>query len=118
MSRWTLLLAALSPACALALPLAGCGREVPDEPAIAAPGVGLPMGAIGATGVGFDAPSARPASTVPTGKGKPGKADADPLPPDPFATPPGGDDDDPAPVPPPRGKGKGPKPHSPSETTL
>ncbi|MFT3772058.1 MAG: hypothetical protein QM820_42165 [Minicystis sp.] len=106
---------------ALCLTLAACSREVPEDPAIASP-AGIPMGAVGASGVGFDAPTARP-DPPHAPKGKPGKPKvgiepSEPVP-DPFASPPDDDDDEPAPKPAPKGKGpKSPKTHSPSETTL
>src|SRR4051794_32866501 len=82
-----------SPALLVLLLLAGCGRDGPDDAAIAVAGTGIPVGAIGASGVGFDAPSgaARP---TPVGKSKPGTKKPrplpEPLPADPFADPPGG----------------------------
>lgn len=114
MVRRALALAALLPA------LAGCGRDGPEDPAIAAPGAGIPVGAVGASGVAFDAPTARPEATVAPkikhGKPKVGIAPEDPTP-DPFATPPQVEDPDVDPLPAPGLKPK-PKPHSPSETTL
>jgi hypothetical protein len=102
-----------------ALALAGCSRDVPEDPPPAAPGAGIPMGAVGAVGPSFDAPSARPeASAAPRVKaGKPpsGLAPGEALPPDPFEPP---DDGDPDPKPTPKPKGHEPKAHSPSETTL
>lgn len=99
----------------LALALAGCSREAPDDPASAPPGAGIPMGAVGAVGASFDAPTARPNPFPrPASKrkhGKPKLGPADPPPPDPFASPP----DEPEPMPQPK---FGPKSHSPSETTL
>lgn len=98
--------------------LAGCAREGPEDPALAGPGAGIPMGAIGATGVSFDAPSGTPSlGPAPKGKSKkPGTAPPEPIP-DPFEAP----DDEPVPPPAP-GPGlktkKPPKQHSPSETTL
>ena len=97
--------------------LAGCAREGPEDPALAAPGAGIPVGAIGAVGASFDAPSATP-SLGPAPKGKHGKPKAappvEPIPPDPFESPP----DDPSP-PPSIAPGPTKKPkHSPSETTL
>jgi hypothetical protein len=106
------------------LALAACGREGPEDPALITPGAGIPMGAVGATGVSFDAPTAKPEAfpTLPKTKpGKPGQppvglAPDDPMPPDPFESPP---DDNPPPAPKTKPKGPhGPKPHSPSETTL
>lgn len=104
------------PALAL-LMLAGCSREGPEDPAMASPGAGIPMGAVGAVGASFDAPTATPVLGSPR-KPKPGKHHGVPAPevvPDPFESPP----DDPSPPPSPKPPKKGqPKPHSPSETTL
>ncbi|APR77865.1 Hypothetical protein A7982_03212 [Minicystis rosea] len=116
MSRRTTLLAAL------VLSSAACSRDVPEDLAITGPAAGIPMGAVGASGVSFDAPTARPevphAPRSKPGKPKPAPAPEPELqvPPDPFAAPSDDDDDEPAPKPIP--KSKGPKTHSPSETTL
>jgi hypothetical protein len=103
------------------LALAGCHREAPEDAPPAAGGAGIPMGAVGAVGASFDAPSARPEAPAPP-KGKPSKppvglGPGDPLPPDPFE-PPDDADPDPSPTPKPKGGKPGTKPHSPSETTL
>ena len=88
----------------LAIGVAGCGHAGPEDPAIAVPGEGIPMGAAGARGVPFD----QPPLTRPTGGGKgkapPPAADPDDAPPDPFAAPP---------APPPHGTPKPPAPHHP-----
>lgn len=100
--------------------LAGCAREGPEDPAVAAPGAGIPVGAIGAVGASFDAPSATPSlGPAPKSKhGKPKAAPIEPIPPDPFESPP--DDPSPAPsiVPEPTPTPKKKPKHSPSETTL
>lgn len=104
---------------AIAAAATGCSREGPEDPALAAPGAGIPVGAIGAVGASFDAPSATPSlGPAPKSKhGKPKPAPVEPVP-DPFESPP----DDPAPAPSiapgPTPPTKKPKYHSPSETTL
>ena len=79
----------------LAPTLAVCSADGPEDPAVATPGAGIPMGAIGATGVSFDAPGTRPDAPAVKGKGKPRGTRPAPLPteplpstPDPFAEPP------------------------------
>jgi hypothetical protein len=94
--------------------LAGCARETPEDPALPAPGAGIPMGAVDAKGVSFDLPAGTPSlGPAPKRKhhGKAHPAPLDPVPPDPFEAP--GDEPDPPLGPAP----KKPK-HSPSETTL
>lgn len=99
-----------------ALTFAGCSREGPDDPALPAAGAGIPMGAIGAVGASFDAPTSTP-SLGPSPKRKKHHAKPHPIPldpgPDPFEAPP----DDPDPPLGPGPKKVAPK-HSPSETTL
>lgn len=81
-----------APALLLAgLALAACGgKPGPEDPAVAV-GTGIPMGAMSAGGVSFDAPLARAEAPAPRGGGKLDELPK-PLPPDPF---------DPSPTPPP-----------------
>jgi hypothetical protein len=73
-------------AAGIALGAVGCGHDGPEDPAVAVPGEGIPMGAASAHGVGFDPPPVtRPTES---GKGKPPVMDPDETPPDPFADPP------------------------------
>lgn len=67
-----------------ALTCSGCGgRDASEEPAIAAPGGGIPSAAAGATGVSFEPPAA--VAQIP-GHKKGDPLDDDPLP-DPFEPP-------------------------------
>lgn len=79
---------------ALAL-LSGCHRDAPEDPAIAAPGAGIPMGAVGAVGASFDAQAPAAMPPIPSRKGPKSKGpkppplpEGEPAPIDPFATPP------------------------------
>jgi hypothetical protein len=99
------------------LALAGCTSEGPEDPALATPGAGIPMGAIGAVGVGFDGAATRPDPSIvkgkikPRGSGKAAPTAPPPSTPDPFAEPP-------APEPPtPKGAPRR-SPSSSKETTL
>jgi hypothetical protein len=70
-----------------AVALGGCsGRgEGEGEAAIAVAGTGIPVGAPGATGVSFEAPSAHPETSLPRQKPRTGPRPAPTLaPPDPF----------------------------------
>jgi hypothetical protein len=80
-------------AASLALGAAGCSHDGPEDAAVAVPGEGIPMGAVSAGGVSFDAPASTPGLPAlhgaPAGKGKspPPVLDPDESPPDPFADP-------------------------------
>jgi hypothetical protein len=80
-------------AAGFAIGVAACGHDGPEDPAVAVPGEGIPMGAANAGGVAFDAPSGLPvtphAHGAPGHKGKPPPpvADPDDDAPDPFADP-------------------------------
>ena len=71
--------------------VAACTRDGPDDPAIATPGAGIPAGAVGAVGVGFDPrpPAHTEPSLPPRKKSRGPQPLLEPLPPDPFAEPEG-----------------------------
>ncbi len=72
----------------LIVALAACDREGPEDAAIAVPGTGIPVGAVGAVGVGFDAPAASVEAPPPRSPEKGPRGWPGTLAPDPFADPP------------------------------
>lgn len=120
---------ALVPIVLASVALAGCPREAPEDPAVPGGVAAIPAGAIGATGVAYDAPSSLAAAAPPpTGRpALPGDDDEEHVP-DPFATPPA-PSAAPSAAPPPghtpppvtspkHPPHRRPRPSSPSETTL
>lgn len=105
--------------------LPSCTHDGADDPAVSATGAGIPIGAIGAAGVSFDAPPSPAGTEAPLGartrpRGGPRTLPA-PMPLDPFADPPdtsgdtgldGGSSRPPVSSPPPRHA------HKPRGTTL
>ena len=77
----------------LGVALSACHPDGPEDPAIAAPGTGIPMGALGAVGVSFDAPVPTGAHTATPVAPHPRKPRSPPLPSSPFADPPGSSGD-------------------------
>jgi hypothetical protein len=90
----------------LGVALAACRRDGPEDPALAAAGAGIPIGAVGAVGASFDGPSGPPvARMTPPAAPHPRRPVKSPAPPDPFADPPGSSGDGGAPIHPPPSKG-------------
>jgi hypothetical protein len=73
----------------LVLGAAACTHDGPEDPAIATPGGGIPMGAVGAVGVSFDPMPVTRVEPSPARRKKPRLSQPvpDTMPPDPFADP-------------------------------